>query len=171
MEKNTPARFALCNNDQCCSKFNFFDFATVHTVVDGPDPRDHFANERNLLTWLRTGMILALIGNFRISERTIVVSDGKIGFMTLLDLPTKVFAPAQSIPWNDDSQSLQVQVVSYIFIALGIVSIFVGVMIYFNNLNQIVNRYLSVGQGFSGFGMAFLIVLFVLFVMAATLTT
>ncbi|KAI8137143.1 hypothetical protein BJV82DRAFT_675119 [Fennellomyces sp. T-0311] len=153
METNAPARFTLCNNEKCCSKFNFIDVATVHTVVDGPDPRDHFANERNMLTWLRISMVLALIG-----------------FMTLLDLPTKVFAPSQSIPWTEDSTSLQVQVVSYIFIGLGIASICVGVMIYFKNFNQIVNRYFTVGQGFSGFGMVLAIVLFVLFVMAAALT-
>ncbi|KAI9484370.1 hypothetical protein BDB00DRAFT_152730 [Zychaea mexicana] len=62
METNAPSRFTLCNNDQCCNKFNFIDVATVHSVVDGPDPRDHCANERNLLTWLLTGMVLVLIG-------------------------------------------------------------------------------------------------------------
>lgn len=55
-------RFSLCNNEHCCKTFNYLDLLTVHTVVDGPDPRDHFANERNLLTWLRTGLTLALVG-------------------------------------------------------------------------------------------------------------
>lgn len=62
MESNAPARFIACNNQHCSKKFKFIDFATVHTVVDGPDPRDHFANERNLLTWVRVGMVMCLIG-------------------------------------------------------------------------------------------------------------
>ncbi|KAI9494740.1 hypothetical protein BDB00DRAFT_286712 [Zychaea mexicana] len=131
METNAPSRFTLCNNDQCCNKFNFIDVATVHSVVDGPDPRDHCANERNLLTWLRTGMVLALI---------------------------------------DDPASIQVQVVSYIFVALGLASICVGVMIYLRNMNQILERRIAVGHGWTGYTMVLLIVLFVLFVMAAALT-
>lgn len=61
-DEKAPTRFTLCNDQQCCKRFNYLDFATVHTFIDGPDPRDHFANERNTLIWLRTGMILALIG-------------------------------------------------------------------------------------------------------------
>ncbi|MBM6383502.1 MAG: DUF202 domain-containing protein [Paenibacillus sp.] len=38
---------------------------SVHTIVDGPDPRDHLANERNLLTWVRTGTTLALVGTVK----------------------------------------------------------------------------------------------------------
>ncbi|KAI9251521.1 hypothetical protein BDA99DRAFT_522093 [Phascolomyces articulosus] len=154
METNAPSRFTLCNNENCCKKFNYIDVATVHSKVEGPDPRDHCANERNMLTWLRTGMILSLIG-----------------FMTLLDLPTQVFAPAQSIPWNHDPTSIQVEVVSFIFVGLGIASICVGIMIYWKNMNQILNRQIVVGHGWSGYTMVLLIVLFVLFVMAAALTT
>ncbi|KAG2228329.1 hypothetical protein INT45_011121 [Circinella minor] len=154
METYASTKFSLCNNEQCCKKFNYIDVATVHFQVDGPDPRDHCANERNMLTWLRTGMILSLIG-----------------FMTLLDLPSQIFAPAQSIPWNHDSSSIQVQVVSYIFVGLGITSILVGIIAYLKNLNQILHREIVVGHGWSGYTMVLLIVLFVLFVMAAALTT
>ena len=62
METNDSTKFIFCNNEQCCKKFNYIDVATVHFKVEGPDPRDHCANERNMLTWLRTGMVLALIG-------------------------------------------------------------------------------------------------------------
>lgn len=65
MESNAPARFIACNNQHCSKKFKLIDFATVHTVVDGPDPRDHFANERNLLTWIRVGMVMCLIGKYK----------------------------------------------------------------------------------------------------------
>lgn len=63
MTSNAPKRFTLCNDQYCNSKFNILDVATVHTFVNGPDPRDHLTNECNFLTWLRTGTILSLIGN------------------------------------------------------------------------------------------------------------
>lgn len=91
--------------------------------------------------------------------------------MTLLDLPTQIFAPAQTIPWNHDPSSIQVKVVSYIFVGLGITSILVGITAYLKNMNQILNRQIVVGHGWSGYTMVLLIVLFVLFVMAAALTT
>jgi putative membrane protein len=60
-ELNAPEQFILCNNDKCSTVFKYLDLS-VHTVVDGPDPRDHLANERNLLTWIRTGTTLSLVG-------------------------------------------------------------------------------------------------------------
>lgn len=62
MESNSDLPFIACNNERCSAKFKYLD-SVVHTKVrNQPDPRDHLANERNLLTWLRTGMTLALIG-------------------------------------------------------------------------------------------------------------
>jgi hypothetical protein len=60
-ELQAPERFGLCNDEKCSSFFRYLD-VSVHTFVDGPDPRDHLANERNLLTWIRTGTTLSLIG-------------------------------------------------------------------------------------------------------------
>ncbi|KAI7886935.1 hypothetical protein K492DRAFT_233138 [Lichtheimia hyalospora FSU 10163] len=152
-EEKAPTRFTLCNDQQCCKRFNYLDFATVHTFIDGPDPRDHFANERNTLIWLRTGMILALIG-----------------FMTMLDLRTKVFAPSQSLPWTEQVDSIQVRAMSYAFIALGIITICVGVRIYMRNLHQIVNRYLTVGHGWIGYTTATVIMLFAIVIMSLALS-
>ncbi|OBZ86617.1 hypothetical protein A0J61_05333 [Choanephora cucurbitarum] len=66
VELNAPEQFTLCNNEKCSTKFKYLDYS-IHTVVDGPDPRDHLANERNLLTWIRTGTTLALI-DYRIHD-------------------------------------------------------------------------------------------------------
>lgn len=90
--------------------------------------------------------------------------------MTLLDLQTKIFAPAKSLPWTDREDTLLVHIVSYMFIGLGISSILVAISVYFKNLNQIVNRNLVVSQGWGGYTMAFVIMFFVVFVMAAALT-
>lgn len=98
-----------------------------------------------------------------------------IGFMTLLDVRANIFAPSQTLPWttkeNGSLSSVQVRVVSYIFIALGLLSICVALGIYLKNMHRIVNRLLTVGHGWAGYSLAFVIVLFVLFVMAAALTT
>lgn len=56
-----PKQFGLCDDEKCSRFFKYLD-VSVHTFVDGPDPRDHLANERNLLTWIRTGTTLSLIG-------------------------------------------------------------------------------------------------------------
>lgn len=61
VELNAPESFIHCNNEKCSSVFKYLDLS-VHTIVDGPDPRDHLANERNLLTWIRTGTTLSLVG-------------------------------------------------------------------------------------------------------------
>ena len=53
--------FHICHKDYCNEAFKYTDW-TVHSKIDGPDPRDHFANERNFLSWLRVGMTLSLIG-------------------------------------------------------------------------------------------------------------
>lgn len=61
VELNAPEKFILCNNEKCSTTFKYLD-VSVHTIVDGPDPRDHLANERNLLAWIRTGTTLSLVG-------------------------------------------------------------------------------------------------------------
>jgi hypothetical protein len=61
VELNAPEQFISCNNEKCSTVFKYLDLS-VHTIVDGPDPRDHLANERNLLTWIRTGTTLSLVG-------------------------------------------------------------------------------------------------------------
>lgn len=61
VELNAPEKFILCNNEKCSTVFKYMDIS-VHTVVDGPDPRDHLANERNTLAWIRTGTTLSLVG-------------------------------------------------------------------------------------------------------------
>lgn len=61
VELNAPESFTTCNNEKCSTVFKYLD-VSVHTIVDGPDPRDHLANERNLLTWIRTGTTLSLVG-------------------------------------------------------------------------------------------------------------
>lgn len=61
VELNAPEKFILCNNEKCSTVFKYMDIS-VHTVVDGPDPRDHLANERNILAWIRTGTTLSLVG-------------------------------------------------------------------------------------------------------------
>ncbi|GAA5811969.1 hypothetical protein MFLAVUS_005416 [Mucor flavus] len=116
----------------CSSVFKYLDLS-VHTVIDGPDPRDHFANERNLLTWVRTGTTLSLVG-----------------FMTLLDMPTKNFAPSYSLPWTSEPVSLNAKIVS--------------------NQRQIVKRLLDVGHGWLGYLIATVIMLFVVFIMVMALT-
>ncbi|GAA5812042.1 hypothetical protein MFLAVUS_005491 [Mucor flavus] len=80
----------------CSNIFKYLDLS-VHTIVDGPDPRDHLANERNLLTWVRTGTTLALVENYH-------------RFMTLLDMPTKNFAPSYSLPWTSEPVSLNAKI-------------------------------------------------------------
>lgn len=79
----------------------------MHTKVDGPDPRDHFANERNFLSWLRVGMTLALIGNQinMLSKRPSLLTCAYdvSGYMTLIDLRgDKSLAPSNSLPWNHE---------------------------------------------------------------------
>ncbi|GAA5795775.1 hypothetical protein HPULCUR_001137 [Helicostylum pulchrum] len=132
VELNAPESFLLCNDEKCSSIFKYLDLS-VHTVIDGPDPRDHFANERNLLTWVRTGTTLSLVG-----------------FMTLLDMPTKNFAPSYSLPWTSEPVSLNAKIVS--------------------NQRQIVKRLLDVGHGWLGYLIATVIMLFVVFIMVMALT-
>ncbi|KAI8334397.1 hypothetical protein BC941DRAFT_432893 [Chlamydoabsidia padenii] len=147
MESANDLPFISCNDENCSAKFKYLDLA-IHTKVrNAPDPRDHLANERNLLTWLRTGMTLALIG-----------------FMTLMDI-TKHFAPARSLPWTDGPINTNTKIVSYIFVILGLVSIFSATITYFINQKKIVQRLIGVGQGWVGYAMALFIMIFVCFIM------
>ncbi|KAI9276720.1 hypothetical protein BDA99DRAFT_493953 [Phascolomyces articulosus] len=146
---NTP--FILCNNHHCSEKFKYTDWV-IHTKVDGPDPRDHFASERTFLSWLRTGMTLALIG-----------------FMTLLDI-RQLLAPSKGLPWSYEVVPNKQRILAYVFIGLGLASVLVSVMIYFRNQYRIVNRLLHVGHGWAGYSMALMIMLFVCFVMVVALT-
>ncbi|KAI8393370.1 uncharacterized protein BYT42DRAFT_609167 [Radiomyces spectabilis] len=152
LESRLPKRFIACNNQQCSKVYKYLDLS-IHTKIEGPDPRDHFANERNMLTWLRTGMTLCLIG-----------------FMTLLDLPTKHFAPAHSLPWTEDAVPTKARIVACIFVGLGLVSICAAVLNYFKNQRRIVHRLFSVGHGWMGYSMALLIMLFACFIMVIALT-
>ncbi|KAI9272163.1 hypothetical protein EDC94DRAFT_644873 [Helicostylum pulchrum] len=152
VELNAPESFLLCNDEKCSSIFKYLDLS-VHTVIDGPDPRDHFANERNLLTWVRTGTTLSLVG-----------------FMTLLDMPTKNFAPSYSLPWTSEPVSLNAKIVSYIFVGLGFTCFIYSLYSYFRNQRQIVKRLLDVGHGWLGYLIATVIMLFVVFIMVMALT-
>ncbi|CAO3632669.1 unnamed protein product [Cunninghamella echinulata] len=152
MESNIEQPFIKCNNEKCASEFRYLDNA-IHDKIGISEARDHCANERNLLTWLRTGVTLSLIG-----------------FMTIVDLSTKKFAPALSFPWtNDSTANTNIKVVSYIFILLGMISIITSTMTYFRNQQQIIKRLYHVGQGFVGYFMALVIMLFVCFIMIIAL--
>ncbi|KAL4210569.1 hypothetical protein CU097_015396 [Rhizopus azygosporus] len=150
-ELQAPERFGLCNDEKCSSFFRYLD-VSVHTFVDGPDPRDHLANERNLLTWIRTGTTLSLIG-----------------FITLVDLPTKNFAPSYSFPWTEEPASTSAKIISYAFIALGFTCLIVSLFNYFRNQRQIIRRLLWVGHGCIGYSVAIITMIFVVFIMAMSL--
>ncbi|KAI9366468.1 hypothetical protein BD770DRAFT_405747 [Pilaira anomala] len=152
VELNAPESFLLCNDEKCSTIFKYLDYS-IHTIIDGPDPRDHFSNERNLLTWIRTGTMLSLLG-----------------FITLLDMPTKKFAPSHSLPWTNETVSLNAQVVSYIFVGLGFTCFIFSLYTYFRNQRQIVKRLLWVGQGWPGYVIATIIMVFVVFIMIMALT-
>ncbi|KAI8047578.1 uncharacterized protein B0P05DRAFT_592581 [Gilbertella persicaria] len=152
VELNAPEQFLLCNNEKCSTAFKYLDLS-VHTIVDGPDPRDHLANERNLLTWIRTGTTLALIG-----------------FMTLLDMPTKNFAPSYSLPWTQGAVSVNANILSYIFVGLGFTCFIYSLYSYFRNQRQIVKRLLWVGHGWLGYAVATIMMIFVVFIMVMALT-
>jgi hypothetical protein len=69
MESNIDPPFISCNDEKCSTRFKYLD-SVIHTKVrNAPDPRDHLANERNLLTWLRTGVTLTLIGTLRRTKK------------------------------------------------------------------------------------------------------
>ncbi|KAI8068337.1 hypothetical protein BC940DRAFT_299730 [Gongronella butleri] len=148
---DTDRPFILCNNEKCSTRFKYMD-STIHTKIDGPDPRDHFANERNLLTWLRTGMTLALIG-----------------FMVLLDL-TERFAPSQSFPWPNEPLDAKKRGIAYMFVILGVISILVANFTYFRNQRRIIRRMLDVGHGKLGYILAICIGVFVVFIMVMSLS-
>lgn len=170
VELNAPESFLLCNDEKCSSVFKYLDLS-VHTVIDGPDPRDHFANERNLLTWVRTGTTLSLIGkNVNSSYRLFFLLTNFIGFMTLLDMPTKNFAPSYSLPWTSETVSINAKIVSYIFVGLGFTCFIYSLYSYFRNQRQIVKRLLDVGHGWLGYLIATAIMLFVVFIMVMALT-
>ncbi|KAI8334126.1 hypothetical protein BD560DRAFT_440784 [Blakeslea trispora] len=147
IELNAPEQFTLCNNEKCSTKFKYLDYS-IHTVVDGPDPRDHLANERNLLTWIRTGTTLSLI-----------------------DLPSKNFAPSYSLPWTNDPVSFKIHVVAYIFVALGFICFIFSLYNYFRNQQHIVKRLLWVGHGWIGYTVATLMMLFAVFIMIMALVS
>lgn len=105
-QSNNDKRFIACNDKHCSTTYKYLDWV-VHTKVDGPDPRDHFANERNFLSWLRVGMTLALIGNQinMLSKRPslLTCAYNVSGYMTLIDLRgDKSLAPSNSLPWNHE---------------------------------------------------------------------
>ncbi|GAN00787.1 hypothetical protein MAM1_0002d00211 [Mucor ambiguus] len=152
VELNAPEKFILCNNEKCSTVFKYMDIS-VHTVVDGPDPRDHLANERNILAWIRTGTTLSLVG-----------------FMTLLDMPTKNFAPSYSLPWTNEPVSINAKIVSYIFVGLGFTCFIYSLFSYFKNQQQIVKRLLWVGHGWVGYTVATVIIVFVIFIMVMALS-
>lgn len=195
-QSNDDKRFIACNDKHCSTTYKYLDWV-VHTKVDGPDPRDHFANERNFLSWLRVGMTLALIGNPQLdmlSTRPILLTCAYAciipGYMTLIDLRgEKSLAPSNSLPWNHEeptpyktryrhlcagsstsSNHAVFRIVAFIMIALGFSSLCTSVVIYFKNQRRIVHRLLDVGHGWAGYTMALLIMLFICFIMVVALT-
>ena len=93
-----------------------------------------------------------------------------IGFMTLIDIRNKLFTPSKSLPWSHDEQDYKTKIVAYVFVALGLISILVSLVTYFNNQRKILQRMLHVGHGWAGYSMALMIMLFVVFIMAVSLT-
>ncbi|KAG2226472.1 hypothetical protein INT45_014216 [Circinella minor] len=144
-QKDSSKGFVLCSNEYCSDKFKHIDWV-IHTKVDGPDPRDHFASERTFLSWLRTGMTLALIDFQQLSK------------------------PTTELPWAHEPLPTKQRILAYIFVGLGFLSLLVSLVIYFKNQHRIVNRLLNVGNGWAGYSMALLIMLFVCFVMAVAIT-
>ncbi|KAI9488038.1 hypothetical protein BDB00DRAFT_850404 [Zychaea mexicana] len=149
--QHNSGRFILCNDQHCSKKFKYTDWV-IHTKIDGPHPRDHFASERTFLSWLRTGMTLVLIG-----------------FMTLLDV-RQLLAPSKGLPWSHEDVPYKTRIVAFVFIGLGLASILVSLVTYFKNQYRIVNQLLDVGHGWAGYSMALMIMLFVCFVMVVAIT-
>lgn len=89
--------------------------------------------------------------------------------MTLLDMPTKNFAPSYSLPWTNGPVSLNAKIVSYIFVGLGFTCFIFSLYSYFRNQRQIINRLLWVGQGWLGYVVAAIIMIFVVFIMVMAL--
>lgn len=85
-------------------------------------------------------------------------------------MPTKKFAPSHSLPWTSETVSLNAQVVSYIFVGLGFTCFIFSLYTYFRNQRQIVKRLLWVGQGWPGYAIATIIMVFVVFIMIMALT-
>lgn len=92
------------------------------------------------------------------------------GFMIVLDLRSKNFAPSRSLPWSNEPAPYKTMIVGYIFVALGFCSILLSMAIYFKNQRRILRRLLDVGMGWPGYSMALLIMMFVCFVMVVALT-
>lgn len=90
--------------------------------------------------------------------------------MTLLDMPTKNFAPSYSLPWTNEPVSINADIVSYIFVGLGFTCFIYSMYSYFRNQRQIVKRLLWVGHGWLGYTVATIIMLFVVFIMIMALT-
>jgi hypothetical protein len=90
--------------------------------------------------------------------------------MTLLDMPTKNFAPSYSLPWTSEPVSVNAKIVSYIFVGLGFTCFIYSLFSYFRNQRQIVKRLLWVGHGWLGYLVATVIMLFVVFIMVMALT-
>lgn len=90
--------------------------------------------------------------------------------MTLLDMPTKNFAPSYSLPWTNEPVSLNAKIVSYIFVGLGFTCFIYSLYGYFRNQRQIVKRLLWVGHGWAGYIVALVIIIFVIFIMVMALT-
>lgn len=89
--------------------------------------------------------------------------------MTLLDMPTKNFAPSQSLPWTSEPVSMNARIVSYVFVGLGFTCFIYSLYSYFRNQRQIVKRLLWVGHGWAGYTVAALIMIFVVFIMVMAL--
>jgi putative membrane protein len=90
--------------------------------------------------------------------------------MTLLDMPTKNFAPSYSLPWTSEPVSINAKIVSYIFVGLGFTCFIYSLFSYFKNQQQIVKRLLWVGHGWMGYTIAAIIIVFVIFIMVMALT-
>jgi hypothetical protein len=90
--------------------------------------------------------------------------------MTLLDMPTKNFAPSYSLPWTNGPVSINADIVSYIFVGLGFTCFIYSLYSYFRNQRQIVKRLLWVGHGWLGYSVATVIMLFVVFIMIMAIT-
>ncbi|KAI7869899.1 hypothetical protein BDF14DRAFT_1879649 [Spinellus fusiger] len=144
--------YRVCDGSECISIYKVLD-PCIHVSIDGPDPRDHFANERNLLTWLRTGM-----------------SMGLLGFITFYDgssqLPYRRYL--QQTPASLKS-SLWLNSLTYLFLGLGLASIGIATGNYFYNQRRLLLRRLDVGRCRAEYGLVGLMTVFSSGIMVAIL--
>ncbi|RUS22204.1 hypothetical protein BC937DRAFT_90035 [Endogone sp. FLAS-F59071] len=118
---------------------------SLHVPNDGPAARDHLANERNYLAWMRLALTLVMIGACRHGWGDASVE----GYTVLLDLQA-LFDPTDTTP----TQQAAARPIGYIFIAIGLFCFVSSLYTYFCAQHGLVKRDPIIGQGWVGFLMA-----------------